>query len=147
MSAIRAYVFVCDEVLYSLTGKLLAQGIYTSGDIGISSAEQRTAQLVFVFTIEFPIEGFPSLATFKVEFPDTAPSSMTVPVAPPNAALLMAHPARKIWSFKYPMLVQQPVLKPGPIKTTLIYEGGEADAGTIWVTPLSANVTVGNKLS
>jgi uncharacterized protein DUF6941 len=137
MSKLKASVFVCDEVLFSLTGKLVAHGIYTTDDITIPSSELRAAQLVFVFSVEYPREESVSLATFKVLLPDAAPHEFTSAIVQRNAALLTANLSRKFSSFMQPVLVQQPLLKPGPIKTTVTIDDDEIDAGTIWITSLA----------
>jgi hypothetical protein len=138
MSKSKASVFVCDEVFINLTGKQLAQGIYTTGDITVPGPGARAAQLVFVFWVECALENFPGSATFKVELPNAQPHVVTLPVAQPNPASLIAHPQRKISSFMQPVLVQQPVLNLGAIKSTVIMDGEEVSCEPIWITSLAA---------
>jgi hypothetical protein len=147
VSKLKTSVLVCDELFFTLTGKQLAQGIYTTDDIAIPSSEHRAPQLVFIFSIECPLDDFMSSATFKIELPDTPPHVHTVPVAPPNPMMVAANPARKVWSFMHPVLVQQPLLKPGVIKTTLITEHEEVDCGTIWITSLATLAPAATRLS
>jgi hypothetical protein len=141
MGKIKASVFVCDEVLFSLTGKLVAHGIYTTDDVAIPSLEYRAPQLVFVFSVEYPREDSVSLAAFKVELPEAAPHTMSAGIMQRNPAVLAANPSRKLSSFMHPVLIQSPLLKPGPIKTTVTIDDEEIDSGTIWITSLATALT------
>jgi hypothetical protein len=133
----KASVFLCDEVLYNLTGKVMIQGLYTTGDIAIPTNELKTNQLVFVFSIETPIEKPLTSVSLRVTFPESVPNFFTMPVAPHNP-LLLTDPRRKTISFTQAFLIQQPILKPGEIKTAVIHDEGEIDSGSIWITSVAS---------
>jgi hypothetical protein len=133
MAERKASAFVCDEALFSLTGKITISGMYTQ-DIVISSNEQQINQLVFVFTIETPIsEPFKTL-TLKVAFPGSDP--IEVPAATAIAPIASADPRRKQIIYRQPVLIPQPTLRPGRIVASVVHESGEIEAGGFWVVSL-----------
>jgi hypothetical protein len=143
MTERSATVFACDELLYNMTGKVMIQGLYTSGDIAIPSDELRINQLVFCFSIETPVSEPLSSIALKVTFPEAEPNLLHTPVAAFNP-MLYADVRRKTIKTLHPFLIQQPLLKPGPIRTSVIHDKGEIDAGIIWVTSL-ASLNIGKE--
>ena len=126
----RASVLVCDEMMYSLTGKVTLAGIYIQ-DIVIPGPALQMNQLVFFFTVETPKEEpFRSL-TYKVQLPGSPPVLQPTPIIVHNIGA--TDPRRKKITFRQPLLIQQPVLLPGRIEASVIHENGEIDAGGIWI--------------
>jgi hypothetical protein len=124
----KAIPFICDEVTYSLTGKVFAQGIYT-GDLSIPSDEFTIPQLVFFFLIEGPADTLFKSITLKVLLPGQPPATMEVPLSIPAKR----DPRRTRMSLKSPFLILQPVLRPGRIETKVVHVEGEIDAGGQWI--------------
>jgi hypothetical protein len=146
MTERSATVFACDELLFNMTGKVMIQGLYTSGDIAIPSHELRINQLVFCFSVETAITEPLSSVTLRVTLPGSEPNHQHA-LVPPFNPLLLGHPRRGTIKNMLTFLIQQPLLKPGAIRTSVIHDKGEIDAGTIWVTSLAATVPVGNEPS
>jgi hypothetical protein len=133
MTERKASVFLCDEALFSLSGKITISGMYTQ-DLVVAGNEQQIGQLVFFFTIETPkSEPFKSL-TLKVVFPGSDPIEAPTPTAViPTAS---ANPRRKSIIHRAPLLIPQPILRPGRIVASVIHESGEIEAGGFWVVTL-----------
>jgi len=115
----QATVIAADEATLSLSGKMNIFGIYTT-DIQILSDPTVANQLVFVFMIETdPAEPFQQLMV-RVELPggDTRQQIL----APQTFTEGRADTIR--WSVKFPLLFQNPVLRPGPIVAQVIHEKG-----------------------
>jgi len=125
-----ASVIVCDEILFSLTGKGFLQGVYTS-DITIPSTELIVAQLVFFFSVETAKENPFKKIILKVTPPKTPATELEVPLA---TIPQIFNPNRPKMIVRVPMIIQQVVLRPGKIETKVITEGDELDAGGIWIT-------------
>jgi hypothetical protein len=138
MNGRRAFVLVCDDALFSLSGKVTLAGVYP-GDITISGDELTVAQLIFFFTIETPKEDVFSNIKLRVTLPSLAPVTMEIPMP----ALPTNIDARRTkYVLKLPFLIQQPQLKPGRIETVVILDDDEIDAGGIWITSVAqANAT------
>ncbi len=131
MSGRQASVFVCDELLISLTGKFNALGIYT-GDIVIPN-EITAHQIVFVFQIEFDIDDPMSSAVLEVKFPgEENPRQLAVPVGPVTSV-----EGRSRWIIRWPFPVQMVHLRPGRISTKVIHDKGEIDTTGIWIISLA----------
>jgi hypothetical protein len=130
MTERKASVFVCDEVLFSLTGKVTISGMYTQ-DIVISGEEQQIGQLAFFFTIETPkSEPFKSLL-LKIAFPGSDPIQTPAPVTTqPNFS---NDDRRKSIIHRQPLLIPLPILRPGRIVASVVHESGEIEAGGFWV--------------
>jgi hypothetical protein len=133
MVARTASVLVCDDLLYGLTGKVLLQGVYTT-DITIPGDELLVQQLVFYFSAQTPKENPFKSITLQVTPPVGDPAQLIVPVL---AIPAFTNPNRDVMIFRAPILVQQWLLRPGKIETTVITESGELDAGGIWVASVS----------
>jgi hypothetical protein len=124
----HASVLICDELLFSLTGKFNLLGNYT-GDIAIPSDPNTALQLVFYFIVETDVSDPFQLLTFQVTLPKSEPVVQVVPVPP----LLPPPPDRPRWTLRWPLLIPQPVLRPGKIEAKVIHEKGELIAGTPWI--------------
>jgi hypothetical protein len=142
MSERRASVFVCDELFFTLVGKVTISGMYTTNDIAIPGDELRAAQMVFVFLIETPVEDPLMSITLKVTFPGSDPV-----IVPPQNMGFFTDPRRKVMVSKQPFLIQQPLLRPGRIETAVIHDKGEINAGDIWITSLAAVSATGSNLN
>ncbi len=129
----KASAFVCDEALFSLTGKITISGLYTQ-DIVIVSNEQQINQLVFLFTVETSKSQPFKSAMLKIAFPGGDP--VLVPM------MTVIHPAsidddrRKSMVFRQPVLVPMPILRPGRIVASVLHEDGEMEAGGFWVVTM-----------
>jgi hypothetical protein len=144
MSERKASVFVCDDFFYNLTGKVTLSGMYTTNDIAIAGDEQRAAQLVFVFSIETPVEDpFTAPVFLRVSFPGNEPNILAVTV-PSQNSVLFSDPARKTIVAKQPFLIMQPLLKPGRVETAVVHDKGEINAGDIWIRPIIASTATLN---
>jgi hypothetical protein len=128
----RASVIVCDEILFALTGKVFLQGVYSS-DITIPGQEISLPQLVFYFTAETSKENPFKKMTLRVVPPDTPPAQLEIPIETIPQAI---NPDRPKMILRAPIVLQQILLKPGKIETTVITEGEELDAGGIWIMSL-----------
>jgi hypothetical protein len=126
-----ASVIVCDEALFSVTGKAYLNGVYPS-DITISGDALQIHQLVFYFAAETPKDKPFKKLTLKATFPGSGSTQFEINV---DAVQQVHNPARPKMVVRAPLLVQQILLKPGKIETKVIDEtGAELDAGGIWVT-------------
>ena len=129
----RATFLVCDEILFSLHGKLFPNGVY-SADIGIPTSELIIPQLAFLFIIEMPIDDEATTILVRVELPDRVSSA--------QGSHPVAHPAhiegRSTFLHKVPLLMPNPILTPGPIKGFVDFGDEEIVAGEQWITLTSA---------
>jgi hypothetical protein len=120
---------------WSLTGKANLFGIYAQ-DIVIPVPEVTVGQLVFFFIAETDIgDPFKSLS-FRIQFPGEP--YMDSPSLPLPPQFLEAPEGRTKMFARQAILTQNKVLRPGRILTTVIHEGGEIDAGGIWVVQQSS---------
>jgi hypothetical protein len=132
-------MLVCDDLLYTITGKLNLIGIYTT-DIGIPVEAHVAAQMIFLFNIEGDLSEQPKDGLhFELQMPGEEAKTLTVPVPVLTAP---AAPGRTRWFARIPFLVQPVVLRAGQIKATIKHEPGEdiAVAGP-WITLMSAPPT------
>jgi hypothetical protein len=137
MTSRKASVLVADEVLFSLTGKANLLGIYTT-DIGVV-APSAANQLVFFFTIETGIdEPFRSLL-LEVKLPESEPVRLPVTL---TATIPTAGKTTTI--YRWPLLVQAPTLRPGPIEVKVIHERGEISVAAPWIVMTSPPITKPN---
>jgi len=125
----HASLFICDEILFSLTGKFNLLGAYTS-DLTIPNDPTVGAQLVFYFVIETDVSDPYKSLRIEVTLPETAPIVQAIPVVPQIAPIL---PDRPRWTMRWPLLIPQPVLHPGRIVAKVIHEKGELIAGAPWI--------------
>lgn len=137
MKSWNATLLVCDDLLYSLTGKINLFGIYT-GDIGVPLQMQATGQLVFLFLLEGDLSERPGRVTLEVSLPgESSPNRLDVgPLAVPAAA-----PGRTRWNLRLPFLVAQPVLRPGRIEAKIIHGKDEISVRGPWITLTGAAPT------
>jgi len=127
----KAFAFLCDEALFSLTGKITISGMYAH-DLIIPSNEQQINQLVFFFTIETPKSKPCESLTLKVTFPGSDPIE-----APASLAVVPnTDPRRKLIIYRQPLLIPMPILRPGRIVASVVHESGEIEAGGFWVVTL-----------
>jgi hypothetical protein len=134
MSKRKASFLVCDDLLFSLNGKVNLSGIYMQ-DIVISSDELILPQLIFFFIIETPKDELFEKVTLRVELPGLPAADFELPVRVRKAS--MRDDQRKMITFRHPVMIQQPVLKPGRINVSVIHEDGTLDAGGIWIVTLA----------
>jgi len=133
MTERKASMVVCDEVLFNLMGKTTISGMYTA-DIGIPVSELTIPQLIFFFFLECSASDPFKTLKLKVAFPGSSPNELNVPL---GGMPIPTDSSRNIISVKQPFLIQNPVLRPGPIQTSVLHDKGEIDAGRIWITSTS----------
>jgi hypothetical protein len=127
MASRHATVIICDEILFSLTGKFNILGNYTA-DLSIPQNPTQLPQLVFLFLIETDAtDPFQSLS-LRVAFPDSEPIKHSIPTFANPVTL-----ERPRSTIRWPLLIPQPSLRPGPIEAKVIHEKGELIAATPWV--------------
>jgi hypothetical protein len=129
----RAFVIVCDELLFSVTNKTYLNGIYAT-DIAIPGDELMLNQLVFYFTVETSKEKPLSTIILRVTPPGGKSTEQEINV---EAIPSILNPSRPKMILRAPLLVQQILIRPGKIETIVIADGDELDAGGIWVTSVS----------
>jgi hypothetical protein len=120
MTTRQATVLVADEVTYTLNGKLNVFGIYTN-DIHIPVEPSYTTQLVFLFIIETSPDDPYQKLELHVELPGG--DSRHLPLGLSQFELGRSDQRR--WCLKYPLLFNNPILRPGPIDARVIHEHGE----------------------
>jgi hypothetical protein len=128
-----ASVFACDEVLYSLSGKITVSGMYT-GDIIVPGENTVLNQLIFFFTAITPAHDPFRLLRIRVIIPGNFPVESNVPI---SVSTMGINSRRTQLVYRYPVLAQQPIARPGLIETTVIHERGMMDAGGIWISSLT----------
>jgi hypothetical protein len=138
MSERRASVIVCDDILFSITGKVFLQGVYQT-DITIPGDELTIGQFIFYFTVETPKENPFKKITLSVLLPGGTPNQFEVPLASIAPTL---NPNRPKMVLRSPFLIQQPILRPGKIETKVITESGEIDAGGAWMVSVPQQAVV-----
>lgn len=125
----HASVLVADDVLYSLVGKAFLQGVYMS-DIAIPAEQVVAGQLVFMFLVEASTDV--QFRSFTLEV--TMPGSETVKAEVPLPPMQNIPAGRRFVSYRLPLVLRNPVLRPGRIETKITYDGGELEANAIWIT-------------
>ena len=78
----HASVIICDELLFSITGKINLLGSYT-GDITIPTDPTQIAQLLFYFLVETDVQDPYRSLTFQVKLPQADPVTQILPAVPP----------------------------------------------------------------
>lgn len=124
-----ATVFACDDVLYSLTGKMTVAGMYT-GDIVLFEPMATINQLIFFFSVSVPISEKVETLQFRVTALGNFPVVIDMPIQqiPPSM-----DQRRKTKTYRFPVLAQKLSLRPGAIETVVVLNGEEIDAGGVWV--------------
>lgn len=124
----HASVIICDELLFSITGKINLLGSYT-GDITIPTDPTQIAQLLFYFLVETDVQDPYRSLTFQVKLPQADPVTQILPAVPPIQIL----PERPRFTMRWPLLISQPLLHPGRVEAKVIHESGELVAGAPWI--------------
>jgi len=131
----HASVVVCDDLTYSLNGKMNAVGIYT-GDIIIPASPAMLNQLIFLFIIETePSDPFKSLI-LHVSLPNG--QSHQIPVVMETLVPAISDQTR--WTLRWPLAFYGPFLTPGPIVAKILHEGGEIIAAAPIITIASPHI-------
>jgi hypothetical protein len=121
-----AVVLISDELTFSMNGKFNILGMYT-GDIFIPADPTPVAQLVFLFVIETaPDDPYQSLV-LEIALPDGG-GGTKVQIA--MQQLVLTHSDQRRWILRQPVLVQNAILRPGPIEAKVIHERGEITPAT-----------------
>jgi hypothetical protein len=117
----QASVMVADELTFSLNGKFNVFGVYTTA-IHIPADPSHTTQLIFLFIIETSPDDPYQMLSLHVQLPggDSRFLSLSIPNLRPGLA-----DQQQRWCLKYPLLFQNPILRPGPIEAKVIHEKGE----------------------
>lgn len=131
MSERHAIILVSDDLLFSLSGKITALGIYT-GDIAIQTTPAVVPQLAALFVIECDVaDPFQSL-TLQVSIPGEP-----LPRSQPWAVLRPPPPSgRTRMIYRVPFLLPNLSLTPGQIKARVIHEKGTIEVGGPWIVPV-----------
>src|SRR5262245_55481142 len=125
----QASLIVSDDFFVSLTGKFIVHGVYTT-DIIIPVDPTPVHQLVFVFHVETDIDEPFERLRLQVTLPgQDRPTAVEVP----NLKVLPT-PERTRWLTRFPLLMPQPVLRPGRIDARVIHEKGEIIATAPWIS-------------
>jgi hypothetical protein len=124
----HASVIICDEMLYSLSGKFNFLGAYPS-DLTIPADPTTSAQLIFYFVIEADVTDPYKSLRMEITLPEQTPVVQQMPVIP----TVPVHPDRPRWTLRWPIVIPQPTLRPGRIVAKVIHESGELIAGTPWI--------------
>jgi hypothetical protein len=141
MKSWNANVLVCDDLWYSIAGKINLFGIYT-GDIVIAADTQLVAQLIFFFTVEGDLSEPPTKAlTLEVALPNDPPRTMVIqsPVLGDGKAS-----GRTRWFSRTPFVLPQIQLRPGRIRARVLYGTEEITLSAPWVTRWVAPPTAAN---
>lgn len=113
----QATLATADEATLTLTGKLNLFGIYAT-DISIPKNPTIVTQLVFVFLVETDPNDLYQKLELRVDLPSG--DSRHLPV---NLGILKVGQSDTVrWSLKYPLLFQNAILSPGPIKASVIHD-------------------------
>lgn len=127
----HAALLICDELLFSLTGKMTIAGLYT-GDIGIGSERQIIPQLIFLFVVEGDLDEPIQSAVLEVALPKVEVKRRPLPGVSPPAAT----PGRTKWKMLLPFPMSQVELHLGKIEAKVIYDKGEIVATAPWIVQL-----------
>jgi hypothetical protein len=128
-------LLIADEMYFNLYGKVILQGIYNN-DLVIPKDPSTAPQLIFYFAIETDIiDPFHSL-NVEVTLPGAEPVRNIVFVLPPQLveAQAKAAPERVRYYVRHPLLIPNPILRPGRIEAKAIHEKGEIPVSTQWIT-------------
>jgi len=134
MAPRQALMLVADEIYYNLQGKAILQGIYTT-DLIIPTDPTPVRQLLLFFVIETDLsEPFTSL-NVEITLPGSTPVRNAVFVPPPQflATLQQTQPGRTRFFVRHPVLIQNPILRPGLIEAKVIHESGEIAVTGQWI--------------
>jgi hypothetical protein len=127
----QASLLVADEILFTLLGKAVLQGIYTT-DLFIAADPTPLPQLIFFFIAGTDAsDPFKSLAA-QVTLPGSDPATQLIPI-------LVPPPSERTKLFvRYPMLLSAPILRPGRILAKMIHENGEIPVSAPWIVPAAS---------
>jgi hypothetical protein len=115
----QATLVVADDASYTLTGKINLSGIYPT-DINIPRNPTFAGQLVFMFVIETEPNDPYRQISLRVELPGGDSRQLELQVG-----TFKDGESDKIrWCLKFPLLFQNPVLRPGPIAASVIHDKG-----------------------
>ncbi len=129
----QATVLLADDMAVSLVGKINLTGIYTS-DIFIPLEAVTVAQLVFLFSLETDLNDQFQHIKLQITLPGEPPKEMNVPILP--AAYV---PGRTRLLMRHPFLIQQVVLRPGPIEARVIHDKGQIEITSLpWISLMPA---------
>lgn len=120
-----AHVILCDDLRVEITGKYMLVGMYT-GSLAIPNDEVMAPQLVFLFLISTAVEDpFQSLVC-EITLPGAEPFRFSAPTAYQANPEFIQQGARRI-IHRIPVVMQQPVLRPGKTMGKVIHEKGEIE--------------------
>jgi hypothetical protein len=124
----QASVLISDDLWVSLIGKFVLNGVYTT-DIVIPAEPTVGGQLVFLFQIATEIDDLFKMLQVQITLPGVPPTTQSIPIAP-----FVPVPGHTRWLLHWPLLVRQPVLRPGRIEAKVIHEKGEIVPPTPWIS-------------
>jgi hypothetical protein len=114
----QASVLLADDMVVSLVGKITLSGIYTS-DIIIPSDPSTVGQFVFLFSLETDINDPFTNIELQVTLPGRPTDTSSVSIPQNQFA-----PGHTRFVLRQPLLIQQPLLRPGPIQAKVIHDKG-----------------------
>jgi hypothetical protein len=121
-------MFVCDDVAFSITGKINVTGIFTN-DIIIPFNPTPLPQVSFLFAIDFPLEKGYAPVAIEIQLPKE-PDPRIIPLPKQDIVFL---PGRTRRSAKIPYLLQNAVVHCGKIEAHIVCEEHRVYAGRMWV--------------
>lgn len=128
MSDAKAMMFVCDDMSFSITGKINISGMFTS-DVIIPSSPTLVPQMVFLFAIELPIENGYTPVALEILLPnEPEPRRLSLP-----SQNILFVPERNRRSIKFPYLIQNAMLHCGKIEGSVVCDERTISAGRMWV--------------
>jgi hypothetical protein len=125
----HAFVVVCDDLRVEINQKLIFIGVYPN-HIAIPLDPFPIRQLVFYFVAESDIDDVMVPSAFEVILPGQERIRIAVP---PVVAPTPPHDTFTRWAVKFPMLIQNPILKPGKILAKVLHNKGEITATCPWI--------------
>lgn len=133
--SISATLLVCDDLRIEMGGKVFIIGMYT-GNISIAAPEVPVWQLIFLFSVDMPLDELPNTVTFEVTLPgsDVDRHSFTIPE-------FAASPEHTRYYLRQMMRVQNKPLRPGRIEAKVLCDEREVRVSTPWIVVAPHNAT------
>jgi hypothetical protein len=130
MNPRQAMGIVADDLLYSLSGKMVLSGMY-SGHITIPADLTPIGQLAILFLVEGDRDDPLRSVAAEVTLPGSTPIRQEYPMPP--AGDFTGTVAATKWFAKLPFLLAAPMLRPGRIDAKIIHDSGEISVSLPWI--------------
>jgi hypothetical protein len=125
--AINASLLVCDQIRVENNGKLLLIGVY-SGNIAIPFEPIPQISLTFLFSVDCPIDEYPSKVSYEVTLPNGSPTRQEITSTP-----LEPNPNHTRWHFRHVLSVENQPLYTGKIKARVLFNDQELEISSPWI--------------